>query len=633
MKNNDNKQPSVEGENSNAKYFSKWQKYFVAAFFVVVWVMLAFYESALLERIDAQSLFLYDTLFFKEMMSVPAGLLSYVGAFFTQFFAIPVAGATIFVALLFALYKTVKRVFSVSDSNSLWALLPSVLLLALNVQFGYWIFYIKFPGWYFVPLLGTLFSLFAIECYRKLSWKFSLPIISLLAIFGYPLFGVYALFAALCMSVAGIADAVKAGNNKLLIFKGIAPAVLAVILSVAVPYAWYYVYQSVIIEFMYTAGLPGYSWDPRREFTSTILTYWLPYMLLFVSLLLYSALCTRLNGEGKSLRKTITMLVVALLSVAFVWFYWYKDCNFRIENKQNNAMWECRWRDVADYAKEADVPTRTIVLNKNIALLNLGTAGSEMFSYPDGSAEIDAPFNVHLTLTCSMMTYFNYGKLNFSYRWCIENSVEYGWRVEFLKHAVRSMIAQQEYVLAERYIKILKKTLFHRAWAEKQEKFLNKPEMISRSPEYIVPLQMCCYPDMLEVDDSFVEVYLIKSLTNGALRNAPQVYDEAVLTATLTRRDKTLFWEALAAYLSGRKITRLPKHYQEAVLLYSTIDRSVDASRIPIDNSARVRFNEFFKLTKRYQGMSEEEMARYFVDDFSDTYWYYYFFVRGLKSN
>ena len=633
MKNNDNKQPSVEGENSNAKYFSKWQKYFVAAFFVVVWVMLAFYESALLERIDAQSLFLYDTLFFKEMMSVPAGLLSYVGAFFTQFLAIPVAGATIFVALLFALYKTVKRVFDISDSNSLWALLPSVLLLALNVQFGYWIFYIKFPGWYFVPLLGTMFSLLAIECYRKLSWKLSLPVILLLAIFGYPLFGVYAFFAALCMSVAGIADSVKAGNNKLLIFKGIVPVVLAVILSVAVPYAWYYVYQSVIIEFMYTAGLPGYSWDPRREFTSTILTYWLPYMLLFVSLLLYSALCTRLNGEGKSLRKTITMLVVALLSVAFVWFYWYKDCNFRIENKQNNAMWECRWRDVADYAKEADVPTRTIVLNKNIALLNLGTAGSEMFSYPDGSAEIDAPFNVHLTLTCSMMTYFNYGKLNFSYRWCIENSVEYGWRVEFLKHAVRSMIAQQEYVLAERYIKILKKTLFHRAWAEKQEKFLNKPEMISRSPEYIVPLQMCCYPDMLEVDDSFVEVYLIKSLTNGALRNAPQVYDEAVLTATLTRRDKTLFWEALAAYLSGRKITRLPKHYQEAVLLYSTIDRSVDASRIPIDNSARVRFNEFFKLTKRYQGMSEEEMARYFVDDFSDTYWYYYFFVRGLKSN
>lgn len=632
MNKNDKTQAFAVGESSNANFLSQWQKYFVAAFFVVVWAMLAFYESALLERIDAQSLFLYDTLFFKEMMSVPAGLLSYVGAFFTQFLAIPVAGATIFVALLFALYKTVKRVFSVSDSNSLWALLPSVLLLALNVQFGYWIFYIKFPGWYFAPLFGTMFSLLAIECYRKLSWKFSLPIISLLAIFGYPLFGVYALFAELCMSVAGIAEGLRVRNNKLLIFKGIVPVVLTVILSVAVPYAWYYVYQSVIIEFMYTAGLPGYSWDPRREFTSTILTYWLPYMLLFVSLLLYSALCTRLNGEGKSLRKTITMLVIALLSVAFVWFYWYKDNNFRIENKQNNAMWECRWRDVANYAKDADVPTRTIVLNKNIALLNLGTAGSEMFSYPDGSADIDAPFNVHLTQTCSMMSYFNYGKLNFCYRWCIENSVEYGWRVEHLKHAVRSLIAQREYTLARRYIGILKKTLFHSGWAEKQEKFLDNPELTLRSPEYVLPIQMCCYPDRLEVDDSYVEVYLIKSLTMGVLHGATNVYNEAVLLAILVRKDKEHFWEALAGYFSGRKIQRLPKHYQEAVLIYSTMNKSVDISNIPIDNSIRTRYSEFLKRAQRYKGMSEEEMAPHFKD-FSDTYWYFYFFVRGIRSN
>lgn len=632
MKNNDNKQPSVEGENSNAKYFSKLQKYFVAAFFVGVWVMLAFYESALLERIDAQSLFLYDDLYFKNLMALPAGLLSYVGAFFTQFFAIPVAGATIFVALLFALYKTVKRVFYISDSNSLWALVPSVLLLALNVQFGYWIFYIKFPGWYFVPLFGTMFSLLAIECYRKLSWKLSLPIISLLAIFAYPLFGVYALFATFCMSVAGIAEGLKVHNNKVLIFKGIVPAVFAIIFSVAVPYMWYFIYDTTNIEFMYTAGLPGYSWDPRREFTSTIFTYWLPYLLLFVSLLLYSALYRRMQSDKKSSCKTITMVTLALLSVAFVWLYWYKDNNFRIENKQNNAMWKCDWRDVADYAKEADVPTRTIVLNKNIALLNLGTAGNEMFTYPDGSADIDAPFNVHLTLTCSMMSYFNYGKLSFCYRWCIENSVEYGWRIEFLKHAVRSLIANREYTLAKRYINILKKTLFHREWAEKQEKYLDNPELVSRSPEYALPVQMCCYPDMLEVDDSFIEVYLIKSLTTGMLYNATPIYNEATLMATMMRKDKVLFWDAMAAYLSGRKLQRLPKHYQEAVLLFSTMNKSIDVSRVPIDNSLRVRYNEFFKRAQRYKGMKEEEMAPHFKD-FADTYWYFYFFVRGIRSN
>lgn len=119
----------------------------------------------------------------------------------------------------------------------------------------------------------------------------------------------------------------------------------------------------------------------------------------------------------------------------------------------------------------------------------------------------------------------------------------------------------------------------------------------------------------------------------GVLRGGTNTYNEAVLMASLVRKDKRYFWEAMLSYLSGRKLQRLPKHYQEAILLYSTLDKSVDVSKIPIDRSVRTRFNEFFKRSTKYKGMSEEEMSRYFVDDFSDTYWYFYFFVRGLKSN
>ena len=89
----------------------------------------------------------------------------------------------------------------------------------------------------------------------------------------------------------------------------------------------------------------------------------------------------------------------------------------------------------------------------------------------------------------------------------------------------------------------------------------------------------------------------------------------------------------MAAYLSGRKLTRLPKHYQEAVLIYQTLNKSVDASRIPIDKAVRTRFNEFLKRSKKYKGMKEDEMAPFFKDDYSDTYWYFYFFMRGIRSN
>ena len=131
----------------------------VGLFFVAVWAMLAFGESATLFRVAEQSLFLYNGHFFREAVALPAGFLSYLGAFFIQFFYYPWLGATIYVALLAALYLLTKKVFDIPARWSLLALLPVVLVLAYSTQLGYWIFYIKIQGFYYMALLATLASL------------------------------------------------------------------------------------------------------------------------------------------------------------------------------------------------------------------------------------------------------------------------------------------------------------------------------------------------------------------------------------------------------------------------------------------------------------------------------------------
>ena len=78
---------------------------------------------------------------------------------------------------------------------------------------------------------------------------------------------------------------------------------------------------------------------------------------------------------------------------------------------------------------------------------------------------------------------------------------------------------------------------------------------------------------------------------------------------------------------------RLPTHYQEAVLLYSNLDRSVNISNLPIEDGVRQRFNAFMRKTRDYKGLKETEMAPHFKEDFGDTYWYFYFFVRKIKTN
>ena len=168
---------------------AKISKITVAVFFVAVWALLAFGEGATLFRVAEQSLFLYNGHFFREAMALPAGFLSYLGAFFIQFFHYPVLGATVYVALLAALYLLTKKVFDIPARWSLLALLPVALVLAYSTQLGYWIFYIKIQGFYYMALLATLASLLVAWVCLKFKGLYA-PVILLWTVGGYMLFGV-----------------------------------------------------------------------------------------------------------------------------------------------------------------------------------------------------------------------------------------------------------------------------------------------------------------------------------------------------------------------------------------------------------------------------------------------------------
>jgi hypothetical protein len=245
---------------------------------------------------------------------------------------------------------------------------------------------------------------------------------------------------------------------------------------------------------------------------------------------------------------------------------------------------------------------------------------------------------VRLAQTGGKMAYYQYGKFNFCYRWCVEDAVEYGWRIEYLKHAVRSMLLSGEYRLAQRYIDILKRTWFYAEWARGMEEYVNAPETIARNREFTMSLNMTCYDDFLDVDESYVEAYLTKNLTN-ATGKMSRVYVEAALASALTRKDAKTFWFFLNYYVNELKVGSLPRHYQEAVVLFLNVDkgRTVQVPKAFLDNFISVgtntRMTRFMQLVSKHKGKSEEEMAPYFKEDFGDSYFYFYFFVRNIKTN
>ena len=850
---------------------------FPIMFFAVVWALLAFYEEGLLFRVNELSLFLYDDLYYEEMMSAPAGLLSYISCYLVQFFYAPAVGATIYVALLVSVYWLTYKVFDISQRYRLLAMVPVVALLASNTQLGYWIFYIKVPGYYYVALVGVVASLLAAWVVKKSHIYLKPLLVAAWIYFVYPYLGIYAIVSGVIMALHSLS--LEIGRNRKWQRVVISSVTLAVslVLLYYVPGKYYTEYTTVPRDEMLTRGLPASQWKSEhvpghdekvkavslisgmngrvgypvdkeltkykmnidasfsqksmatakselyangninrpvagKTYTFTFVgksgqeyylnrdehgisfvtrtgdipqtghficepdgkvaelaafktddgkylvwnvdslpdgvrysvglatsksegntrcavvkmkkegvsvkedselfgivnlividnnlqqlfvvgvddgvlngsgtallnehhtsalrieevgftpspfplamtersmwfdvnTYWIPFWVLlaaFLILALIPAVPQRIIEFQVKENWALHLIcgLLALYLVAFSYIFWYKNENFRLENEQNKAMWEEDWERVARLAKEADTPTRQVVMNKNIALLKLGRSGKELFAYPEGSADIEAPMPVRLAQTGGKMAYFQYGKLNFCYRWCVEDAVEYGWRIEYLKHAVRSMLLSGEYRLAERYIKILKRTKYYADWASEMEKHIHNPKLIDKNKAFEMPLAMACYDDALDVDESYVEAYLTKNLTNTpANGKMSRLYVEASLASSLTRKDSRSFWFFLNYYVNELKVNRLPKHYQEAVLLFLNLDKGKTV-QVPqafldrfVSKNVEARMNNFMANVKKHNGKSEEQMAPYFKDDFGDTYFYFYFFVRNIKTN
>ena len=348
---------------SFARFFAddaKWQPAVAVLFFVAVWVLLGFYESALLRRTESLSLFVFDTTFYNSILSVPAGTLSLVGSFLVQFFHYPALGAAIYVLLLYAVFRLTRKVFDVPAECTLLALLPVVALLASNTQLGYWLFYLKMPGYYYMALLATLLSLLAMWAYKHMGNVSRLLLVAVWVVAGYPLMGVYALVSSLLLALYGVALSARRKEKKL--FPAVA-LVVTVLLVLFIPRIYYNLcYNSIAIEDVYMAGVPVTQWNfaivekveyLTSSFWHNIYLYWVPFVLLLLSFLGFVlSYAFRCNGHCTvKVTRTVTVAVL-LLAVCFGARFWYCDNNFRIENKQNIAIWEEDWRAVADYAKD-----------------------------------------------------------------------------------------------------------------------------------------------------------------------------------------------------------------------------------------------------------------------------------------
>ena len=460
-------------------------------------------------------------------------------------------------------------------------------------------------------------------------------IIVVTTIVGYPLFGTYALAATLLMALW----CWRLEKDR---WQALVDSLLGVLALVAIPLLCYqYVYYQTNMVNLWWTALPIFKiLEVNNE-------YYVPYALLGACLLILTIV--KWNQEptkpvkpikpNKSKKPTqptkpriswqaVVVVAVLAATVYGVWKMWMKDENFHREVAMMHYAEETRWEEMLEEAAEQqDVPTRAIVMMRNLALSRLGRQGSEMCQYLNGSKKPDSPFAPPASMIVGDLIYYNYGMMNDCHHMCIEGGVEFGWRVQHLKYLARCGMMAGETNVMYKYTEMLKHTLFHGQWAEHLEELQQQPEKRRADSETGPVMHMLHYPDAIGVDNGYAERYLMNHL--AVMDSDDPYFQEQCLLATLWTKDSSQFWPRFAKYLSQHPGKPIPRCYQEAAHLYTVMEGNAPF-QVPVDEVTKKTFDEFARTLEQYDGRDIEEAREALYPLYGKTYFFEYYLMEGI---
>ena len=603
----------------NMKYIFIW----IAALAAIACGLLV-YESDFLWKVQELNLFLSTPLFFKDQMVVAAGMLTYVGTWFTQFFYHPWLGVSLLCGWWLLLLFLLKKTFQVSSRWASLLLVPVALLLITDVDMGYWIYMLKLRGHFFIATIGTTLVvalLWAFRCLPDKYWLRAVWMVLTCAI-GYPLIGIYALAATLLMAIWSWRLMPKT--------RSAVYSFIAVLSVIAFPLLYYRLfYYETNLANIYYVGLPLY------YITEEYHQYYIPFYLLAAFMVVMVCL-PDLQGKEPSKKMKIWGWVSQAAVLAFVaWgvvHFWYKDENFHHELKMQHLVEQTDWEGVLqEAATQKDEPTRAIVMMRNLALSRLGRQGNEMYQHKNGSKQIYAPFDMRMMLVTGTLIYYQYGMLNYCNRLSTELGVEFGWRAEHLKYMTRCALLDGDKKVARKYINLLKKTLFFDDWAEWAENLLDNPKLIAKEREMEPITHMLHYPNTLAGDQGFVERFLMKQLANSSYPADP-IFQEQSLLASLWVKDAELFWYHFAHYIKLHPDGSIPIAYQEAAYLFGKMEKRPNLDNMPFDQGVKDNYYRFMKGAANYENMDIEEARELMYPIYGNTFYYDYYLMSNLPE-
>ena len=606
----------------------------VLVFALLSWYFLMMRNADVLYMQQMRSLFNDTSVFFQQYNAVPAGFLQWAGCYFTQLFYYPALGSGVLILMWIAIFFLLKKAFLTSSTQHLIPLLliPLVCLLVSEIDLGYWIYYHKNHGYCFSQTIGLLSASLLVCLFRSatsIKIKFGTIIASLLGavlLVGlYYYIGVYAMAAAAALGII------------MLLERRWTSGAFYVIAAIATPFLFRHLSDTMRSEQFFTAGIPVFE---SGNITNTSLS--IPFWIALLMLILFPIL----NKVGERIKNVkAANIISSLLLVAVTGFSFgvledadYDDENYHAECKAYRDIDNMEWEDALYTIRQIQgTLTRQLIVFKNIALFNTGNIGYCMYDY-DNKGMTPTPSDsliVHMANTASPIIYLHHGMTNYAYHYCMEIQVEYGFNITELKVMALSSIINGEKKLAQKYLNILSRTMFHKKWAEHYLPLARNPKEIGKYPELAKINELHSYmSNNIDSDEGVCENYIINYFSD-TYTNASKYLQEMCLAYSVISNNIQKFWRQYILYLQLHKGEKIPDLYQQAAYFYldmvPTSSPDPKAYNMQFDQKIIDRYNQFDQITQSLlkNGFSKESIARQTDAEFGDTFWWTYYFNNG----
>jgi len=534
-----------------------------------------------------------------SLLIKPGGLLEYTGNFIAQFYYYPFLGSlinSIFLILFFISLLKIRRKLTSGSFSLLIILAPVIFLFFLQTRYTHAAY--NSLGYLSAPIFFLLFLMFRGKVSRYIIISFY-PLL-------YYLTGSFALISMLIIIIYCIIYEKK-------IHRYMLPLFISLI--------------SVISFFVFKEAL-------FYQTGKQLLYYPLPVFQVSRLPVLYTILCAyicllpvfiKLSGLVDLSYKISSMIDIALLIIVFplVIFFLVKNYDqkisilFRIEK----SVFKQDWNTVIKIQEKYLSTNSNTQYYYNLALSEKGQLCNRMFHGPQyfRAKSLILPRETE-NLNRAFYFYYTVGLAGEAHHLAYESMVLNGYSPENIKFLIKTDLINGNHKPAERYINVLKKTLFYRGQARAFERMLYKMELVNSDPDLGEKVRLLPRKDFFigPDDNQNIEMTLMANPENK------RAFEYKMARLLLEKDLRSLIAEVKKMKAMG--YTSLPKHIEEAVVLYLYAAREFpDIGEIKINPDTELKFGRYlsvFNLNSTNKTKLESEIQRIA----GNTFWYYYQF-------